>query len=341
MSNTACQREAKKTTSQSIDEAMIRFKGISSLKQYMPAKPIKRGFKFWVRADSSTSYVFEFQIYAGKSEKNTPELGLGANAVKSLTKTLIDEKVPAHVIFDNFFASYPLMQYLYDNGIHSTATVDINRADLPTLVKAQKKNVKVKLDRGNYKWRVKKDVGFLIWQDTKNVTLLRTAFHPKDKTFCQRTMKDDTKKNFPCPLVITEYTKRMGGVDRFDQKRSTYEVGRRNRRWWCRIFYFLINLAITDAFILHSVSPRNRVPMTNLQFRIVIARSFIKNYTSRKRSLSSEPNFIAKKKKVVGVQDNIRFQDVGKHLTDKTDTPRRCPCSTKTNNVRSKLSCTA
>lgn len=149
---------------------------------------------------------------------------------------------------------------------------------------------------------------------------------------------------------IGEYPIRMGGVDRFDQKRGTYEVGRRNRRWWCRIFYFLIDLAITNAFILHSVSPRNHGPMTNLQFRLSIARSLIGNYTSRKRSLSSEPNFIAKKKqapvstsyqKVVGVQDDIRYQDVGKHLIDKADTPRRCRlCSTKTNNVRSKFSCT-
>lgn len=57
MINSACQREAKQTTSQSIDEAMIRFKGVTSLKQYMPGKPIKRGFKVWVRADSVTGYV--------------------------------------------------------------------------------------------------------------------------------------------------------------------------------------------------------------------------------------------------------------------------------------------
>ena len=33
-----------------IDEAMIKFQGCSSLKQYMPMKPIKRGIKVWVRA---------------------------------------------------------------------------------------------------------------------------------------------------------------------------------------------------------------------------------------------------------------------------------------------------
>ena len=32
-----------------IDEAMVKYKGRSSLKQYLPMKPIKRGFKVWVR----------------------------------------------------------------------------------------------------------------------------------------------------------------------------------------------------------------------------------------------------------------------------------------------------
>ena len=36
----------------SIDEAMIKFKGRSSLKQYVSLKPIKRGIKAWVRADA-------------------------------------------------------------------------------------------------------------------------------------------------------------------------------------------------------------------------------------------------------------------------------------------------
>lgn len=38
---------------QSIDESMIIFKGCSSLKQYMPMKPVKRGIKVWIRADQT------------------------------------------------------------------------------------------------------------------------------------------------------------------------------------------------------------------------------------------------------------------------------------------------
>ena len=41
----------------SVDEAMVPFKGRSTLKQYMPMKPVKRGFKVWMLADAHTGYV--------------------------------------------------------------------------------------------------------------------------------------------------------------------------------------------------------------------------------------------------------------------------------------------
>ncbi|XP_046685368.1 piggyBac transposable element-derived protein 4-like [Homalodisca vitripennis] len=47
---------------QSIDESMIPFKGRSGIKQYMPDKPTKRGYKVWVRADEK-GFISQFQIY--------------------------------------------------------------------------------------------------------------------------------------------------------------------------------------------------------------------------------------------------------------------------------------
>ncbi len=49
----------------SVNEAMVRFKGRSSLKQYMPKKPIKRGFKIWCLSDANGGYLEEFKIYTG------------------------------------------------------------------------------------------------------------------------------------------------------------------------------------------------------------------------------------------------------------------------------------
>ena len=65
-----------------IDEAMIPFQGRSSLKQYMPAKPVKRGIKVWCRADSHNGYLCEFQVYTGRSESAEGGLGLITKAAR-------------------------------------------------------------------------------------------------------------------------------------------------------------------------------------------------------------------------------------------------------------------
>ncbi len=50
-----------------VDEAMIKFQERSSLKQYMPKKPVKRGVKVWVLGDSSNGYFCRLDVYTGKN----------------------------------------------------------------------------------------------------------------------------------------------------------------------------------------------------------------------------------------------------------------------------------
>ena len=47
-----------------IDEAMVPYKGRSTLKQYMPNKLVRQ---VWMRADSANCYVSQFQVYVGKT----------------------------------------------------------------------------------------------------------------------------------------------------------------------------------------------------------------------------------------------------------------------------------
>jgi len=62
----ACVRNFHGFQHQSIDEAMIAFKGRSSMKQYMPKKPTKWGFKVWVQSDSRSGYIHQMEFYTGK-----------------------------------------------------------------------------------------------------------------------------------------------------------------------------------------------------------------------------------------------------------------------------------
>lgn len=63
MLNKKFQENATNSQIQSIDESMIKFKGRDSKKQYMPMKPIKRGFKAWCRCDSETGYLYQCDIH--------------------------------------------------------------------------------------------------------------------------------------------------------------------------------------------------------------------------------------------------------------------------------------
>ncbi|XP_047101014.1 serine/threonine-protein phosphatase 6 regulatory ankyrin repeat subunit B-like [Schistocerca piceifrons] len=65
---------------------MIKFKGRSSIKQYLPKKPIKRGYKVWVLADKS-DYAWKLDIYTGKKD-NAVEKKLGERFVKHLTENI-------------------------------------------------------------------------------------------------------------------------------------------------------------------------------------------------------------------------------------------------------------
>ena len=91
-----------------IDEAMIAFQGRSSMKQYMPLKPTKRGLKVWVRADSCNGYFCEYDVYTGKGNDDVKEFGLGGSVVMKLTRKIVGKH---HQIFtDNFFTSVDLFK---------------------------------------------------------------------------------------------------------------------------------------------------------------------------------------------------------------------------------------
>ena len=152
-----------------VDEAMIPFKGRSSLKQYMPKKPVKRGFKVWVRANSLNGYICQFMVYVGK-EGERVEVGLGQKVVEKLSHELVGGQY--HIYFDNFFTGVELAQNLLGDGIYSCGTIRSNRKNTPEVFKPNiKKGFK---ERGDYMVRQDGNLVFTVWQDTKVVTMLFT-----------------------------------------------------------------------------------------------------------------------------------------------------------------------
>ncbi|KAG4071192.1 hypothetical protein HA402_001182 [Bradysia odoriphaga] len=61
---------------QSIDETMVKCKARTTMKQRMPQKPEKNGIKNWTRADATSGYVYDFNVYEG-AEKGAADGTLG------------------------------------------------------------------------------------------------------------------------------------------------------------------------------------------------------------------------------------------------------------------------
>ena len=114
-----------------VDEAMIKFQGRSSLKQYMPKKPTKRGIRVWVLGDSTNGYFSRFDVYTGKGEGRVE--GLGAHVVKKLTDDLKHNN--HHVFFDNYFTSYQLLEDLEKDGVYGCGTARKDRKEFPGALK--------------------------------------------------------------------------------------------------------------------------------------------------------------------------------------------------------------
>ena len=82
----------------------------------------------------------------------------------------------------------------------------------------------------------------------------------------------------------------MNGVDRSDQMRMEYSSARSCRRWWTYIFWFLINLCVSNAFVLINESPnhqlldaRGKNKRKMLEFRKQLSAQLVSGYRHERK----------------------------------------------------------
>ena len=111
---------------QSVDEIMVPFKGKSSLRQYMPAKPHKWGFKLWGRSGVS-GFLYDFSVYEGKAQGHEiSECGGSGDIVLKLTKTL-PRNAGFKIFAVNYFTRVFLAAKLLKDGFFYVGTIRVPR----------------------------------------------------------------------------------------------------------------------------------------------------------------------------------------------------------------------
>lgn len=315
--------------SQSIDESMIRFKGRIGFRQYMPMKPIKRGYKMWVRADQS-GFVSEFQIYTGKTDDAT-EKELGARVVRDLTRAIVGKN--HRVYFDNYFSSIKLMQQLLKEKVYACGTIRKNR-------KGEPKDLKQNMVRGETDWRITKDgILYVKWMDRRPVMFVSNFHCPKNVQSVSRKRKDGTKENVSCLQLVRDYNQHMGYVDKSDMLKALYQINRKSKKWWHRIMWHFLDLTVVNAFIIYTTKSIGSFKNLSLKdFRTAVALGLIgadpQTPTNRNKNVGKPVN-----KFKVQVPPEIRF-DKAAHLPIHGNKVRCALCSARENPHRTRWHCT-
>jgi hypothetical protein len=91
------------------------------MKQYLPLKPVKRGFKVWAMSDATNGYMCDFNVYTGATDGR--EVALGEKVVLTLSDSIMGRH---HLLFfDNYFTSVNLLSTLLDKGTYACGTIRI------------------------------------------------------------------------------------------------------------------------------------------------------------------------------------------------------------------------
>lgn len=133
----------------------------------------------------------------------------------------------------------------------------------------------------------------------------------------------------------------MAAVDGFNQKRNAYTSDRRSKKSWYRIFYFLFDAAVVNAFIQHNANNDISYMWSRLVLGRQLTNGHIFRHYTRTAPFGKNKQGQMNGQKVVGVSDEIRFTG-DNHNPRKGISRTRCRwCSEIGNEARTKFTCGA
>ena len=225
---------------------MVGFRGRFGAKQYMPNKP---GIKAFIMADSKNGYVLNVLPYTGRDtlqEASTEYVDLlqPARIVLLLIELYLNKG--HHVFTDRYYTSIPLAQALTDRSISFNGTSMWNRVELPDpicLTPTRLADDEVKAFRADrllgLEWRAAKKKKSLIMISTESSSNM------------VQVQSCGSQQEVHKPFVVNHYNHSMNGVDHADQYTVYFSFIRKARKWWRKLFFWMLEVAMVNSYILY------------------------------------------------------------------------------------------
>ena len=279
-----------------IDEAMVAWHGKLSFRVYSPDKPVKYGLKAYVLCDADNAYCLKFKLYTGKQSVAPSENGATYDLVMDLMRNHFDK---GHVLYcDNYYTSPRLFMDLWMLGTGATGTVRQCRKGIPTAIKQI--NLQNKGDTTTMHYG---PLSCLKYKDSKVVYLISTT---ETSTNIQ-SGRHDHQTNEPKvrPSMVVAYDGKMGAVDRNNQMVASYKLNIKTLKWWKKLIFHLINLAVVNAYVVYKESVN--APQVQRLFRRRLVSQLIESVT--------EPNNVQVGRPAPRILERL----IGRHFPNKLD----------------------
>lgn len=258
-----------------LDETMVAFKGRSAIKQYIPSKPHKWGYKIYCLA--SDDYLLHFEVYEGK-EEHPSAFGSTYDTVMRMTR---DYQHQQHILFtDNWFTSPTVLDALKRKGIRCCGSVRRNRRGMPDIDEKEVKS----LSQGEWIHRQQGDMSLAVWRDQKAMWVLYNHCSPTEAASMDRWDDSGHKVSIGCPKAIHDYFYGARSVDVINQLHYSYLIGRKSKKCWSRLAWWLIDMCIVNAFQLWSIG---KEAPKQLDFREQLMHSLVKIFGSKREAVQA------------------------------------------------------
>ena len=274
----------------SADESTVPFKGRIGFAIYNPLKPTHLGVRLVDIADSLTGYILHLIPYYG-AESNAilpfPEHSWATRIILTLVDRVRShyQYTGFHVFTDRLYTSVTLAKELHKWEIHLTGTLNASRMYSPPQVK--NKNLKLDKDQ-TVSYICSNRYNVVAWKDKREVKVLSTLYGNETVELHRKRRGNLPDEIVHKPIMIQDYTKYMGGVDRADHYVSSYGFVQKSLKWWRKVYFFVLEVAVVNSFLLYKLhcKSQNQKSVTHKKFRekliVQLVGSTIRN-ESRKR----------------------------------------------------------
>lgn len=146
------------------------------------------------------------------------------------------------------------------------------------------------------------NIGVIKWFDSNSVHLVSSYAGVQPTDLCKRwNSKEKRSIDVPRPFAVKEYNAFMGGVDLADMLIELYRTDHKSKRWYMRIFYWMMDVSIVNGWLLYKchcaqLSIKRRLSL--LAFRMQIAQTLAhlkSNPLKRRSGMAAEAGIVPAK----------------------------------------------